>query len=132
MAKIKKDKTTIYKALHRKFSFHNRTQTFILIYFWWFGLWFLTPLSTIFQSWRSVLLVEEIGVPKENHRLIPSHWQTSLHKYCIEYASSWTVVIGTDYTGSCNSNYNAIVTRTVPIFFWRLNTYRDQVKNALQ
>ena len=27
-------------------------------------------------SWRSVLLVEETRVPVENHRLIPSHWQT--------------------------------------------------------
>ena len=32
------------------------------------GLWCLTSLSTIFQfiSWRSVLLVEETGVPAEN------------------------------------------------------------------
>jgi len=27
-------------------------------------------------SWRSVLLVEETGVPGENHRLVASHWQT--------------------------------------------------------
>ena len=29
------------------------------------GLWCLTPLSTI--SWRSILLVEKTGVPRENH-----------------------------------------------------------------
>ena len=28
-------------------------------------------------SWLSVLLVEETGVPGENHRLVASHWQTS-------------------------------------------------------
>jgi hypothetical protein len=28
-------------------------------------------------SWRSVLLVEETGVPGENHRSGASHWQTS-------------------------------------------------------
>ena len=28
---------------------------------------FLTPFSTIFP-WRSVLLMEETGVPEENHR----------------------------------------------------------------
>ena len=25
--------------------------------------------------WRSVLLVKETGVPRENHRPVPSHWQ---------------------------------------------------------
>ena len=30
-------------------------------------------------SWRSVLLVEETGVPVENHRPVASHWQTLSH-----------------------------------------------------
>jgi hypothetical protein len=30
-------------------------------------------------SWRSVLLVEENGVPGENHRPVASHWQTLSH-----------------------------------------------------
>jgi hypothetical protein len=30
-------------------------------------------------SWWSVLLVEEAGVPRENHRPVASHWQTSSH-----------------------------------------------------
>jgi hypothetical protein len=30
-------------------------------------------------SWHSVLLVEETGVPGENHRTIASHWQTLSH-----------------------------------------------------
>jgi hypothetical protein len=30
-------------------------------------------------SWRSVLLVEEPGVPGENHRAAASHWQTLSH-----------------------------------------------------
>jgi hypothetical protein len=29
--------------------------------------------------WRSVLLVEEVGVPRENHRPVTSHWQTLSH-----------------------------------------------------
>jgi hypothetical protein len=28
-------------------------------------------------SWQSVLLMEETGVPGENHRPVASHWQTS-------------------------------------------------------
>jgi hypothetical protein len=30
-------------------------------------------------SWRSVLLVEETGVPGENHRPAANHWQTFSH-----------------------------------------------------
>jgi hypothetical protein len=30
-------------------------------------------------SWRSVLLVEETGVPRENHRPVASPWQTLSH-----------------------------------------------------
>ena len=30
-------------------------------------------------SWRSVLLVEETGGPRENQRPVASHWQTSSH-----------------------------------------------------
>jgi len=40
-----------------------------------FVLWCLTPLSTVISviSWLSVLLVEETGVPGENHRPVASH-----------------------------------------------------------
>jgi hypothetical protein len=30
-------------------------------------------------SWQSVLLVEETGVPGENHRPVASHWQILSH-----------------------------------------------------
>jgi len=30
-------------------------------------------------SWRSVLLVEETRVPRENHQPVASHWQTISH-----------------------------------------------------
>jgi len=30
-------------------------------------------------TWRSVYLMEEIGVPGENHRPVASHWQTLWH-----------------------------------------------------
>ena len=44
----------------------SQTDTFDLIF------WCLTPLSTI--SWRPVLVVEEAGVPGENHRPWTSNW----------------------------------------------------------
>ena len=38
------------------------------------GLWCLKSLSTIYQiSWLLVLVVEETGVPRENHPPAPSH-----------------------------------------------------------
>jgi hypothetical protein len=43
-------------------------------------LWCLLPLSTIFQLFRGgVLLVEETGVPRENHWPAASHRQTLSH-----------------------------------------------------
>jgi hypothetical protein len=30
-------------------------------------------------SWRSVLLVEETGVPRKDHWIVVSHWQTLSH-----------------------------------------------------
>jgi len=30
-------------------------------------------------SWRAVLLVEQTGVPGENHRPVVSHWKTLSH-----------------------------------------------------
>ena len=37
-----------------------------------FEFWCLTPLSAI--SWRPVLVVEEAGLPGENHRPWESNW----------------------------------------------------------
>ena len=42
-------------------------------------VWCLTPHSTIFQLYRggSVLLVEETGVPEENHRPIEGETESN-------------------------------------------------------
>jgi hypothetical protein len=68
---------------------------------------------------KSVLLVEETGV----------HRKKSLTNFitycCVEYTSPWMgfelttlVVIGTDCTGSCKSNYHTITTMTAPNTEW--------------
>jgi hypothetical protein len=48
-----------------------------------YGLWFIAFNATFNNisviSWRSVLLVEETGVPGENHRSVASHWQNLSH-----------------------------------------------------
>ena len=43
----------------------------------------LNTISVI--SWRSVLLVEETGVPWENHRPLASHCQTLSHNVVSAY-----------------------------------------------
>jgi len=49
----------------------------------WFGWWFMVFNATFnnisVRWWRSVLLLEETGVPGENHRLVASHLQTLWH-----------------------------------------------------
>ena len=89
------------------------------------GLWCLTLLSTIFQLYRGgQFLLEETGVPEENHRPVASDQQTWSHNVV---SSTWTgfklttlVVIGTDCTGSCKSNYHTITTTmaTISIGVW--------------
>jgi hypothetical protein len=50
-------------------------------------------------SWRSVILVKEIGVPGDNHWHVASHWQTLSHN----------VVSSTSHcTGSYKSKYHLI------------------------
>ena len=59
-------------------------------------------------SWRSVLLVEETGIPGENHRPVARNWQTLSHLTMNGVQTHNFVVIGTDFTGSCKSNYHTI------------------------
>ena len=51
-------------------------------------------ISTI--SWRSVLLVEETGVPRENRRTVASHWQTLSHNV----VSIYLIVVNPTTIGS--------------------------------
>ena len=74
-------------------------------------------------SRRSVLLVEETWVPGINHPLVASHWQTLSHnvlsstpRHEREFELTTSVVIGTNCTGSCRSNYHTITTTAVPLW----------------
>ena len=83
------------------------------------GFWFLTPFSTIFQLYHS------IGGGKQSTQRKTKTSCKSLTNFitkcCIEYTTPWagfelkvSVVIGTDCTGNCKSNYHTITTTTVP------------------
>ena len=67
-----------FSGLPRPIYFEVSIKSLGIILIVW---WCLTPLSTIVQlyQWRSVLLVEETGVPGENQRLVTSNWQTRSH-----------------------------------------------------
>jgi len=61
------------------------------IYGWfvWFIVFNATFNNISVILWRSVLLVEEIGVPEENHFSGDRHWlQNSIHEICL-----WVLVV---------------------------------------
>ena len=66
--------------------------------------------------WRSVLLVEETGVPRENPRPVASHSQTLSHNVISStprqsgIRTHNCVVIATDCISSKKSNYHTITT----------------------
>jgi hypothetical protein len=102
---------------------HNFASLFLLVLVFFFGLWCLTLLSTIFQLYyESVLLAEETGVPGENHWPVVRHWQTlsynvesSIPRHERGLISHLTRHLMCN-TGSSKLNYHSITTMTAPFF----------------
>ena len=59
------------------------------------------------MSWQSVLLVEENGVPRENHRPAASHWQTWSHD--VISSTSWTCL---EFSTICKKSEMGITVKT--------------------
>ena len=71
--------------------------------------------------WRSVLFVEESGVPGENHRPATNQWQTLSHNVISSTPRLGGIRthnvsgdLDTDWIGNCRSNYHTITTTTAP------------------
>jgi hypothetical protein len=83
--------------------FFNRKRRYFNNLIRWFGL-----VSAI--SWRSLLMMEEPGVPGENHGPVASHWQTFSHNVVsLKWHSNSQVS-----DDRCKSNYHTITTTTAP------------------
>ena len=69
-------------------------------------------------SWRSVLLVEETGGPRENPRPVASHWQTLSHNVVhlalFEIRTHISGDIHWLHIGSCKSNYHTMTAMIAP------------------
>jgi hypothetical protein len=72
------------------------------------GVWWWTTFNNISViSWRSVLLVEETGVPAENIWSSTNHWQTLSHNIVSStFELTVLVVIDTDCIGTCSYKFN--------------------------
>ena len=88
-------------------------------------------------SWLSILLVEETG---EHYRPVVCHWQSLSHNVVSsiprhQFELTTLVVIGTDCTGSCKSNYHTciepaivIVIKCIYIIFVQIVVFKYSIR----
>ena len=91
--------------------------------------------NTSVISWRSVLLVVEIRVPRENHWPVASHWQTLSHNVVSSTPHLGGIQTYNDsgdrhWLHSYKSNNHAITATTTPINIRTLIIHKETILNT--
>ena len=99
-------------GFHNLPPFQTKLEGIVILEALWFQIW--NNISVI--SWWLVLLVEETGIPGENHRPAASNWQTLSHDVVLwiprrsgirtHNVSGYILWYSTDCIGSCHNYKN--------------------------
>ena len=129
---------TLRHELDTSASQTHLTTSWIITYM--FVWWCLMPLSTIFKLYRSGQFYRW-RKPEDPEKTTNLSQVTENFYHIMLYTSPWSrfkhttsVVIGTDYIGSCKSNYHTITAMTAPEWLYTsvVTRYVYIAKNPLR